>query len=166
MLPSAGTPPERSDPRWLNDDEQATWRAFLAASHLLMDRLDRELQSGVGIPHAYYEILVRLSEAPDRALRMGDLAERCRSSRSRLSHAVNRLEDQGWIRRATPPNDRRGAVAILTDAGMATLEAAAPIHVAGVRQHLFDQLTPDQLRALGEISHVLSHHLETTQPMT
>src|SRR5258705_13211354 len=86
--------------RWLDDDERATWRAFLAATHLLMDRLDRELQSGVGIPHAYYEILVRLSEAPGRAMRMSDLAERCHSSRSRLSHAVRRLEEDGWVRRA------------------------------------------------------------------
>ncbi len=148
--------------RWLDDDEQATWRAFLAATHLLMDRLDRELQAGAGIPHAYYEILVRLSEAPERTMRMSDLAERCHSSRSRLSHAVNRLEDQGWVRREAVQSDRRGAVAILTDAGLAALEAAAPIHVEGVRRHLFDQLDPDQLQALSEISRVLYDHLATS----
>ena len=114
------------DVRWLDDDEQATWRTFLAATHLLMDRLDRELQAGVGMPHAYYEILVRLSEAPGRAMRMSDLAERCHSSRSRLSHAVRRLEDDGWVRRGAVEADRRGAVAILTDAGREALEAAAP----------------------------------------
>jgi DNA-binding MarR family transcriptional regulator len=148
--------------RWLDDDEQATWRAFLASSRLLADRLDRELQAGAGMPHAYYEILVRLSEAPDRAMRMSDLAERCDSSRSRLSHAVSRLEERGWVRRDTVPADRRGAVAVLTDAGLAALEAAAPIHVEGVRRHLFDQLDPAQIEALAEISRRLYDHLETT----
>ena len=150
--------------RWLDDDEQATWRAFLAATRLLMDRLDRELQAGAGLPHSYYEILVRLSEAPGRAMRMSDLAERCASSRSRLSHAVSRLEEQGWVRRETVESDRRGAVAALTEAGLAALEAAAPVHVEGVRRHVFDQLTPDQIRALGEISRTLHDHLEAATP--
>lgn len=161
-------PPNASDPRptppagavrWLDDDEQAAWRAFLGASQLLMDRLDRELQAAAGIPHAYYEILVRLSEAPGRAMRMSDLADRCQSSRSRLSHAVARLEGKGWVRREGVPSDRRGAVALLTDAGFAALEAAAPIHVEGVRTHLFDQLTPAQVAALAEISHAVYEHL-------
>ena len=150
--------------RWLDDDEQATWRAFLAATRLLMDRLDRELQAGAGLPHSYYEILVRLSEAPGRAMRMSDLAERCDSSRSRLSHAVSRLEEQGWVRRETVESDRRGAVAALTEVGLAALEAAAPVHVEGVRRHVFDQLTPDQIRALGEISRTLHDHLEAATP--
>jgi DNA-binding MarR family transcriptional regulator len=150
------------DVRWLDDAEQATWRTFLAATHLLMDRLDRELQTGVGIPHAYYEILVRLSEAPGRAMRMSDLAERCHSSRSRLSHAVRRLEEDGWVRREAVMSDGRGAVAILTDAGLGALEAAAPIHVEGVRRHLFEQLDAAQLEALGEISRRLYGHLEST----
>ena len=146
--------------RWLEDEEQATWRAFLAATRLLMDRLDAELQSGAGIPHSYYEILVRLSEAPGWAMRMSDLAERCDSSRSRLSHAVGRLEERGWIRRESVESDRRGAVAALTSAGLEALEAAAPIHVEGVRRHLFDLLTPAQCQALGEISRVLYEHLD------
>ena len=152
------------DVRWLDDDEQATWRTFLAATHLLMDRLDRELQAAAGIPHGYYEILVRLSEAPGRAVRMSDLADRCQSSRSRLSHAIARLEEQGWVRREAVPSDRRGAVAVLTDAGFTALEAAAPIHVEGVRRHLFDQLGPGQLEALAEISRVLYEHLEAASP--
>ena len=146
--------------RWLDDEEQATWRAFLAATRLLMDRLDRELQTGAGIPHSYYEVLVRLSEAPGRAMRMSDLAERCDSSRSRLSHAVGRLEERGWVRRESVESDRRGAVAALTAAGLSALEAAAPIHVEGVRSHLFDPLTPAQRQALGEISRVLYEHLD------
>jgi DNA-binding MarR family transcriptional regulator len=150
--------------RWLDDDEQATWRSFLAASTLLMDRLDRELQSGAGMPHGYYDILVRLSEAPGRAMRMSELADRCQSSRSRLSHAVSRLEEQGWVRREAVASDRRGAVAVLTDEGLTALEAAAPVHVDGVRRHLFDQLTPEQLRALHDISRVLADHLEGSAP--
>src|SRR5579884_4270901 len=120
---------------WLDDEEQATWRAFLAATRLLMDVLDRELLAGAGMPHSYYEILVRLSEAPDRSVRMSELADRCHSSRSRLSHAVGRLEEAGWVRRETVASDRRGALAVLTAAGRAALEAAAPIHVDGVRRH-------------------------------
>jgi DNA-binding MarR family transcriptional regulator len=140
------------EPRWLDPDEQRTWRAFFAASQLLFDRLDRELQRDAGIPHTYFEILVRLSEAPDRHLRMSDLARHTRSSRSRLSHAVARLEERGWVVRRDCDTDKRGQLAALTDAGMAALTAAAPGHVAGVRAHLFDQLTADQVRQLRQIS--------------
>lgn len=145
--------------RWLNDDEQRTWRAFLAANRLLMDTLDRQLQHEAGIPHTYYEILVRLSEVPDRALRMSQLAVSSMSSRSRLSHAVARLEETGWVRRRECPTDRRGAVCELTDAGFAALQAAAPGHVEAVRANLFDQLTPEQVIALRDISEALATHL-------
>jgi DNA-binding MarR family transcriptional regulator len=145
--------------RWLNDDEQRTWRAFLAANRLLLDTLDRQLQHEAGIPHTYYEILVRLSEVPDRALRMSQLAVSSMSSRSRLSHAVARLEETGWVRRRECPTDRRGAVCELTDAGFAALQAAAPGHVEAVRANLFDQLTPEQVIALRDISEALATHL-------
>ena len=145
--------------KWLNDDEQRTWRAFLAANRLLMDTLDRQLQHEAGIPHTYYEILVRLSEVPDRALRMSQLAVSSMSSRSRLSHAVARLEEAGWVRRRECPTDRRGAVCELTDAGFAALQAAAPGHVEAVRANLFDQLTPEQVIALRDISEALATHL-------
>ncbi|MEU8333018.1 MarR family transcriptional regulator [Micromonospora sp. NPDC048839] len=145
--------------RWLDPDEQRTWRAYLAASRMLMDTLDRELQREAGMPHAYYEILVRLSEAPGRQLRMSDLAEAAGSSRSRLSHAVARLEAAGWVRREDCPTDRRGQVALLTDEGFATLAAAAPGHVEGVRRHLFDALSPAQVDQLRRISETLADHL-------
>lgn len=148
--------------RWLDDEEQRTWRAFQGATQLLFDQLDRELQRDTGMPHAYYEILVRLSEAPDRALRMSDLAELTRSSRSRLSHAIARLEERGWVRRENCPTDKRGQVAALTGAGMHTLRAAAPGHVAGVRTHLIDRLTPTQLRQLRQISETVLGHLAQT----
>jgi len=138
--------------RWLDPDEQRAWRAYLSATQLLHAQLDRELQRDSGIPHAYYEILVRLSEAPNRVLRMSELASAAESSRSRLSHAVARLEEAGWVLRESCPTDRRGSFARLTDDGFAALDAAAPAHVASVRRHLIDQLTPEQVRQLREIS--------------
>jgi len=141
-----------SETRWLTEDEQRTWRAFLAAIRLLIDQLDRELQGEAGMPHTYYEILVALSEAPGRTLRMNELADACQSSRSRLSHAVSRLEEAGWVRREACPTDKRGALAVMTDEGFAAIEAAAPGHVEGVRRHVFDVLTPAQVVQLGEIS--------------
>ncbi|MDO3700319.1 MarR family transcriptional regulator [Micromonospora sp. C28SCA-DRY-2] len=145
--------------RWLDPDEQRTWRAFLTASRALMETLDRELQRDAGMPHAYYEILVRLSEAPGRRLRMSELAEASGASRSRLSHAVSRMEAAGWLRREECPTDRRGQIALLTEAGYATLAAAAPGHVEGVRRHLFDALTPAQVDQLRRISETLADHL-------
>ena len=141
-----------AEPRWLSDEEQRTWRAFLAAVRLLTAELDRELQRDADMPHTYYEILVALSEAPCRTLRMSDLAEVSQSSRSRLSHAVSRLETEGWVERRDCPTDRRGALAVLTDKGFAVLEAAAPGHVEAVRRNLCDQLTPQQSAELGRLS--------------
>jgi DNA-binding MarR family transcriptional regulator len=146
--------------RWLTDGEQRAWRAYLEASRRLLDTLDRELQRDAGMPHAYYEILVRLSEAAGRTLRMSDLADATGSSRSRLSHAVARLEEAGWVTRHSCPTDRRGQLAVLTDGGYAALTAAAPGHVEGVRRHFLDPLTPAQVRQLGEISEALAAHLE------
>ena len=137
--------------RWLNEHEQRTWRAFLAATQLLVSRLDRQLQQDAGLPHAYYELLVRLSEAPDRRLRMSTLATTSWSSRSRLSHAVGKLEALGWVRRESCASDGRGSFAVLTDEGMAVLEAAAPGHVDAVRRHLFDPLSDGQVDQLHEI---------------
>jgi DNA-binding MarR family transcriptional regulator len=148
-----------SETRWLDESEQQAWRAFLTATRLLLGQLDRELQADAGMPHAYYEILVRLSEAPDRTLRMSELADHTQSSRSRLSHAVARLEDRGWVRRDSCPTDKRGFLAVLTDAGFEALAAAAPGHVEGVRKHLFDQLTPAQVLHLRRISEAMLGHL-------
>jgi DNA-binding MarR family transcriptional regulator len=145
---------------WLTDEEQCTWRSYLAASRMLFDQLDRELQDEAGMSHADYEVLVRLSEAPGRSLRMSELAERTGSSRSRLSHAVAGLEGQGWVRRQRCPTDGRGTVAVLTKEGAAALAAAAPGHVRGVRRHLFDQLGRTQQRSLRSISDAVLGHLE------
>jgi DNA-binding MarR family transcriptional regulator len=138
--------------RWLSDDEQKTWRAFLEATHLLFERLEAQLQQEAGMPVSYYQVLVELSEAPGRALRMRDLAEATGCSRSRLSHAMARLEAAGWAERRSFPTDGRGGIAVLTPQGLAALEAAAPGHVTAVRESLFDALSPAQARELGRIS--------------
>jgi DNA-binding MarR family transcriptional regulator len=139
-------------PRWLSAGEQHTWRDAIEAWQWLLAAVDAQLQRDSGLPLAYYEILVRLSEAPDRSLRMTQLAEASSSSKSRVSHAVARLEERGWVRRADCPTDRRGQIAMLTDQGFAALSAAAPGHVEQVRTVLFDALTPEQLRQLDGIS--------------
>ena len=148
-----------SHTRWLDDDEQRTWRAFLAATRLASDKVERRLQSGAGMPLAYYEILVRLSEAPDRTLRMSVLADSALSSRSRVSHAVDRMQDAGWIARRSCPTDRRGQLAELTDAGLAVLEEAAPDHVESVREAVFDALDRDQQAALRVAAEAIVAHL-------
>jgi DNA-binding MarR family transcriptional regulator len=138
--------------RWLTEEEQQAWRAFLTACQTLFTAIDAQLLRESGIPHGYYEILVRLSETPGRALRMTQLAEASTSSKSRLSHAVARLEERGWVKRSDCPTDRRGQIAQLTDEGFAALAAAAPGHVEQVRRSLIDQLTPGQIEQLREIS--------------
>ncbi|MGQ0837479.1 MarR family winged helix-turn-helix transcriptional regulator [Actinokineospora sp.] len=141
-----------AETRWLSADEQDVWRTFVTMLGALNDHLDRQLQRDSGMPYTYYEILVVLSHAPDRTLRMSELAGLRGSSRSRLSHAVARLEHAGWVERRDCPTDKRGSLAVLTDVGFAALAAAAPGHVTAVRENLFDRLTPDQVRVLGEIS--------------
>jgi DNA-binding MarR family transcriptional regulator len=138
--------------RWLTTEEQLAWRTFLTACQTLFAAVDGQLLHDSDIPHGYYEILVRLSEAPGRALRMTQLAEASTSSKSRLSHAVARLEERGWVKRTDCPTDRRGQVAQLTDEGFAALAAAAPGHVEQVRRSLIDRLTPEQVEQLREIS--------------
>lgn len=141
--------------RWLSPDEQQTWRAYVESTKVLFDALDRQLQHDADMPHAYYEILVALSEADGRMMRMSELAERTRSSRSRLSHAVARLEERGWVTREDCPTDRRGQNARLTDRGFETLAAAAPGHVTAVREYMIDVLTPEQLEQLAAIGRTI-----------
>jgi DNA-binding MarR family transcriptional regulator len=138
--------------RWLSADEQQAWRTLLTACQTLFGAIDAQLQRDAGFPHGYYEILVRLSEAPGRAMRMTQLAEASTSSKSRLSHAVARLEERGWVSRTNCPTDRRGQIAELTDDGLAALAAAAPGHVSQVRRSVIDPLSPEQVGQLREIS--------------
>jgi DNA-binding MarR family transcriptional regulator len=144
---------------WLTEEEQATWRAFLHATMLLEDHLDRQLQRDAGMPHMYYALLSTLSETPGRRMRMTELAGQVKLTRSRLSHAVARLEGNGWVRRENCPTDRRGQVCVLTEAGHAELVRTAPGHVAAVRSAIFDRLTAEQTRQLGDISRVIAEGL-------
>ncbi|MGW6391269.1 MarR family winged helix-turn-helix transcriptional regulator [Streptomyces sp. NPDC055103] len=151
-------------PRWLDDEEQRTWRAYLHATTLLEDHLDRQLQRDAGMPHIYYGLLVQLSQAPRRRLRMTELAKGAKITRSRLSHAIARLEKNGWVTRENCPSDKRGQFARLTDEGMDVLRRTAPGHVAAVRQALFDRLAPEQVEQLGAIMRVMAEGLEPTDP--
>ncbi|MEU3599960.1 MarR family transcriptional regulator [Streptomyces sp. NPDC006798] len=147
-------------PRWLTDDEQRVWRAYLHATMLFDDHLDRQLQRDAGMPHIYYGLLVQLSQAPHRRRRMTRLAIDAKITRSRLSHAISRLEKKGWVRREDCPSDKRGQNAVLTDEGFAVLEGAAPGHVEAVRQAMFDRLTPEQVERLGEIMMIIADGLQ------
>jgi len=144
-----------AEPRWLSAEEQETWRSFLCACNAFFSAVDAQLQHDSGMPHTYYEILVRLSETPGHALRMSQLAEATSASKSRSSHAVARLEERGWVRRSDCATDRRGQVAELTDEGYAALAEAARGHVEQVRRSLFDALTPEQVAQLKAISEAM-----------
>ena len=146
---------ESSDVRWLDPAEQDAWRAYLASTRLIFDLLERQLQADAGMPLAYYDILVTLSEAPAQTMQMGTLARSLRNSASRLSHAVTKLESCGWVRRESHPSDRRAQLAVLTNDGATALADAAPGHVAAVRRSLFDALTPTQVKQLHAISRAL-----------
>ncbi|MET9672287.1 MarR family transcriptional regulator [Streptomyces sp. NPDC006482] len=153
-----------TEPRWLSDGEQHVWRSYLHATTLLEDHLDRQLQRDAGMPHVYYGLLVQLSQAPDRRLRMTELARNAKITRSRLSHAIARLEKNGWVRRENCPSDKRGQFALLTDEGTEVLGRTAPGHVTAVRQALFDRLSPEQVEQLGAIMRVMAEGLEPEGP--
>ncbi len=149
--------------RWLDDDEQRVWRAYLAVSRKLFSAIDRQMQDESGMPQTYYIILAMLSEAPNRSLRMSELADIVSSSPSRLSHAVDRLEERGWVRRERDPADRRGNRTVLTEAGWGVVQQSAPGHVRTVRENLFDLVTPEQLAVLDEVFTRVQTHLEGTE---
>jgi DNA-binding MarR family transcriptional regulator len=113
-----------------------------------------------GLSIADYEILVQLSENPDRRIRMSDLADRTLSSRSRLTHQCDRLAKRGLITREPCTDDGRGSWAVLTQEGWNTIEGAAPDHVASVRKHFVDVLTTSEFEELGRISRKISEHLQ------
>lgn len=136
-------------PRWLSDGEQRAWRAWIASSQLLLDRLSRDIQEQHGLTMADYEILVRLSESADHRVRMSELADQTLASRSRLSHQIDRMEKRGFVSREQCADDKRGQFAVLTESGWQTLVAAAPDHVESVRTHLVDVLTPAEFAELG-----------------
>jgi DNA-binding MarR family transcriptional regulator len=149
--------------RWLTESEQHHWRAWLSANLQLMDRLGRDLQEEAGLTNADYEILVRLSESPQRRVRMSDLAAQTLSSRSRLSHQIDRMEKAGYVRREECEDDRRGYFAVLTEDGWQTLVDAAPKHVGSVRRRIVDVLTAEEFAELGRINQKLVDAIEADQ---
>jgi len=134
--------------RWLSTAEMRAWRALLGAQHRLGRVLDLELQAAHGTTLADHEVLIILSEAPDGARRMADLAELLTLSRSGLTRRVDRMAAAGLVVRERCPSDGRGIFARITPAGWATLERATPVHVAGVRRHFVDVLSPEELALL------------------
>ncbi|GAA4611523.1 MarR family winged helix-turn-helix transcriptional regulator [Saccharopolyspora hordei] len=135
------------------------WRAYIVGSALLEHRLNRDLQLSHDLSIADYEILVRLSESPDQRMRMSELANDVAHSKSRTSHQVRRLEAAGLVRRVECPDDGRGVLAVLTEAGAAKLREAAPVHVASVRENLIDLLDEHEQEVLGRIFDRLTAHL-------
>jgi len=140
----------KTETRWLTAEQQVAWRAYLLGTARLMAKLDDDLRCfGIGIND--YEILVRLSEAPERRLRMAELADRLHQSRSRMTHTVGRLVDAGLVSRHACDSDKRGVWAELTPAGFTLLEQAAPTHVTGVRENLVDIADPADFTAVGRV---------------
>jgi DNA-binding MarR family transcriptional regulator len=149
---------ETTGPRWLDEDEQRAWRTHLEVARLLTHQLERDLQP-FGLTMNDYEILVNLSEAPGRRLRMSDLAAATLQSKSRLSHQITRMERAGLVRRENCEDDKRGLFAVLTDQGWDTMRQVAPHHVASVRRHFVDLMPPQSLAALHEALRPVATHL-------
>lgn len=145
--------------RWLDEREAFAWRALVVGGTMLNERLDRELRQAHRMSLAEYEVLARLSEAEGRAMRMATLAEAASFSRSRVTHTITRLESHGLVERTAAAEDGRGVTAVLTDKGMERLSEAARTHVDGVRRHIYDLASPEDIDALGRIFSAVAGHL-------
>ena len=132
-----------------SDWRVGVWRSFLRAHATIARELERELLGATGLPLAWYDVLLQLAEAPDRRLRMADLADRVLLSRSGLTRLIDRLQAEGLVRREPSPDDARGTFTVLTQAGFERLRAAAPVHLAGIREHWLAHFSDDELRVLG-----------------
>jgi DNA-binding MarR family transcriptional regulator len=152
-----------AEPRWLSDAEMQAWLAVLRLVMLLPGALDRQLRRDAGLAHAAYMVLATLSDAPEQSLRMTELARRTATSPSRLSHTVAALVQRGWVTRQPCPQDGRGLVASLTDAGRGLLEQTAPGHVAQVRANVLDPLTADEVAQLAALLSKVVDRLEADE---
>ena len=146
--------------QWLTADEQRAWRAYMRAGTLLRARLNRQLQADSGLSLPEYEVLVQLSEAPHGKLRPFQLGLALDWEQSRLSHLLARMTRRGFVARRDCPSDRRGAEVVLTRAGRAAIESAAPGHVAAVRRLVFDQMDRTQISAFGQVFEAILAALE------
>lgn len=147
-------------PRWLSDEEQRAWRTHLDVNRLLMYQLERDLQP-FGLTMNDYEILVNLSETDEHRMRMSDLAAATLQSKSRLSHQITRMENAGLVRREHCESDRRGLFAVLTEQGWSTMTSVAPHHVASVRRHFIDRMTPEDLAHMDETLRPIAEKLRS-----
>ena len=148
--------------RWLTEEEQRAWRGLLRMTSQLNARMNRQLLQEYGISLADYEVLVALSEAPEGQLRVFEVADALTWEQSRVSHQLARMQRRGLIAREGCATDARGAFAVLTTAGRAAIERAAPAHAEQVRQLVFDELGYEQVSALTEITtRVLDRLAET-----
>ncbi|MER5605599.1 MarR family transcriptional regulator [Micromonospora tulbaghiae] len=147
------------EPHWLDEQEDRAWRGYRRMRRLLDLELARELMQDAGLSEPDYDVLSDLSETPEQRLRLSELADRMLWSRSRLSHHISRMQQRGLVSREECATDGRGSVVVLTPAGRRAVEAAAPGHVAAVRRHLIDRLTPAEVAALGTLSQRVIDHL-------
>jgi DNA-binding MarR family transcriptional regulator len=138
-------------PRWLDETEMRAWVGLLRMSWLIEIGIGRDLTEA-GLSFADYHVLASLSEARGHQMRITDLAARISWSKSRLSHQLSRMEARGLVSRSTCPTDARGALALLTPAGLEAIQNAAPGHVESIRRHLLQPLSPEQVGALADIA--------------
>jgi DNA-binding MarR family transcriptional regulator len=150
---------ETQQTRWLDDEQQHAWRGLLLGMTLLTDRLDADLRREFGLSNGEYEILVRLSESPDHSMRMSRLADGMAHSRSRVTHTVARMQSAGLVSRCEASDDGRGIFASLTEKGWTVLQAAAHVHVRGVREYLVDRGSPEDFLAMGRLMNAVTDHL-------
>ena len=148
------------DGNWLTDDELTAWIRLVGVVELLPGVLDTQLRRDAELSHFEYYVLAMLSESPQRTLRMTALAARTNATLPRLSHVVRRLEERGLVERSACPQDARATNAHLTEVGWRKLRDTAPGHVATVRQHVIDALTPEQVGQLGEIAEAILGRLD------
>jgi DNA-binding MarR family transcriptional regulator len=148
-----------SAPRWLNVEEDRAWRGWLAMSGMLRAQIARDLQAECGLSDADFAVLVHLSEADGRRMRMTELASALGWSKSRVSHQCSRMAARGLVAREGCPTDARSSYAVLTECGCREIALAAPRHVESVRRHLVDLLDSEQLRALAGITAKVTGHL-------
>jgi len=150
-------------PRWLNAAEMKAWRRYIIASRRLLEALDLDLASHE-LSMADYEVLAQLSDAPERKMRMSELAEVAMLSRSRLSHRIKVMEQAGWVKREACPEDKRGFFAVMTAKGWKAIVGAAPDHVESVRTRFVDHLTKEDQRVLSEIFERVTRSLKENPP--
>ena len=152
-----------STPRWLNPTEMKAWRGYIIASRRLLEALDLDLDAHE-LSMADYEILAQLSDAPDRSMRMSELADVAMLSRSRLSHRMKVMEKAGWVKRVACEDDKRGYYAVMTPKGWKAIVAAAPDHVESVRNRFVDHLNKADQVAIAEIFERVTKSLRENSP--